>query len=147
LKAFAVKHVVKKQGPLISVLKAVREQPYSFTSKQREARASLGCKIYVIEVLVELRQTVYRLGYCYRAHDFIEGAGGTLWKGRFKFKNIAKPGVRPEGVYFERPVIINDPSFIAWYKTKTYGMCEIPQNYVVTLDRLISNSQNDAHPF
>ena len=59
--SFAVKHIVEEQGPL--VLKAVRKQPYSLTSKEHEARlAARGRNVYVIEVIVELTQRIYRLG-------------------------------------------------------------------------------------
>ena len=52
--AFAVKHIVgnRGQGSLVSILKGVRIQPYSLTSKSREAKlAALGCNVYVIEVI------------------------------------------------------------------------------------------------
>lgn len=137
--------MAKEQGPLVSILKTVREQPYSYTSKKREALAAIGCKIYVIEV-VGSRQREYRLGYCYKAGEYHYGVGGARWKGRFKFKNVAKAGIRPEGVYFEPLVIITDPDFIGWYKS-VRGMTEIPSRHRVTLESLVSNPVHKAKPF
>jgi hypothetical protein len=146
LRGFAVKHVAKEQGPLVSILKTAQEQPYSYTSKKREAFAAVGCKIYVIEVVVVSQRREYRLGYCYKADEYHCSAGGTRWKGRFKFKNVAKAGLDPEGVYFEAPVIITDPDFNEWYKS-VQGMTEIPNRHLVTLESIISNPANKAKPF
>jgi hypothetical protein len=147
LAAFAVKHIVEEQGPLVAILKTVLKQRYSLTSKKHEAFAALGCTIYVVEVVVESRQRVYRLGYSYRAYECYEGAGGALWKGRFKFKNAAKADVTPEGVYFERPIEIDDSDFTDWYKGETRGMTEIPHKHVAMLERIIANPANRARPF
>lgn len=145
--SFAVKHIVKEQGPLISILKAVRKQPYSLTSKEHEARlAAQGRNVYVIEVLVELTQRIYLLGYRYRAWECYEGAGGALWKGRFKFKNAAKSSLS-EGIYFDRPIVIVDADFNEWYKGETLGMTEIPEKHVAVLERLIDDPANNALTF
>ena len=147
MESFAVKHIVEEQGPLVSILKTVRKQPYSLTSKEHEARlAARGCNIYVIEVIVELTQRIYRLGYRYRAWECYEGAGGAPWKERFKFKNAAKPGPS-EGIYFDRPIVIADPDFNGWYKGETLGMTEIPEKHVAVLERLIADPVNNALPF
>lgn len=145
--SFAVKHIVEEQGPVVSILKAIRKQPYSLTSKEHEARlAARGRNVYVIEVIVELKQRIYRLAYRYRAWECYERAGGALWEGRFKFKNAAKPSLS-EGIFFDCPIVIADPYFNEWYKGETLGMTEIPEKHVVVLERLIADPANNALPF
>lgn len=147
MSAFAVKHIVEEQGPLFSIMEAVRRQPYSLTSKEREAKLSaMGCNVYVIEVIIESTKRIYRLGYRYRAWECYEGAGGALWKDRFKFKNMARPDA-PEGVYFDRPPAIDDSDFNEWYRRETLGMIEIPERQVAVLEQLIADPENNAKPF
>jgi hypothetical protein len=147
LASFAVKHIVKDYGRLASLMETVQRQPYSLTSKSVEARsAAKGCNVYVIEVIVESRKRLYRLGYRYRACECYESAGGTLWKGRFRFKNASNSS-SPEGVYFEHSVLIEEPAFNDWYKMESHGMTKIPEKHVETLELLIAANASEAFPF
>lgn len=146
--AFAVKHIVKELGSLTSILKTVRKHPYSFTSKESEARlAAQGNNVYVIESDSESSTRIYRLGYRYRAHKCYELAGGLLWNDRFKFKIAAGLSAPFDGIYFEHPITIDDRTFIEWYKGETLGMTEIPEKQIKTLERIIADPANSSHPF
>jgi hypothetical protein len=148
LLSFAVKHLVEEQGKLNTSLKEFRKQPYSYTSKEYEARqAAQGNNIYVIEVIVESNQRIYRLGYRYKAQECFEKAGGELWKDRFKYKNTTKYGIPVEGAYFDNPVVIKNAGFTEWYKGESLGMAVIPSVYVDILEEIISNPANGAKKF
>ncbi|OYW35721.1 MAG: hypothetical protein B7Z35_14550 [Hydrogenophilales bacterium 12-61-10] len=132
--AFAVKHLAYERGPLIKIMKRVKAQPYSFTSKEPEASNAIGHYVFVIEVRKERGETTYWLGYKYRACDKVKPAGGGLWDSEFKFKNIASQP--PDGAYFENPVQITDHRICNWLTTKQPGMAEIPPTLVPVLDEL-----------
>jgi hypothetical protein len=38
MSAYAVKHIEENRGPLASIMKDVKKQPYSLTSKEPEAK-------------------------------------------------------------------------------------------------------------
>ena len=133
--AYAIKHLEKEYGPLANLIKKIKKQPFSLTSKKAAAEdAATGKFIYVIEVLRDKSITSYRLGYKYKATECFTAAGGALWEGTFKYKNTVKYGAASEGKYFEKPILITDPKFIEWYKAETYGMARIPDECIDTLE-------------
>jgi hypothetical protein len=146
--AFAVKHIEEERGPLASIMKKVKKQPYVFTSKKAQAiDASMGGWIYMIEVLRGKGITSYRLGYKFKASEKYEGSGGALWEGKFKYKITVAYGVSLEGMYFDEPVVIDDAAFISWFKSETLGMAKIPSEYIDTLEKTFSDLKNDAKSF
>lgn len=144
--AYAVKHLVSEHGPLSRIMKDVKRTPHSFTSKEAEATgAALGCDVYVIEVRVARNERSYWLGYKYRAHEKYSQAGGSLWRGEFKFKNAARGGEPATGVYFDEPIRIEDSAVCQWLAAKQPGMSEIPEHLLGALDGHIQAA--DARPF
>jgi len=147
--AYAVKHIVEDHGLLARMMKDVRRTPHSYTSCEPEAtQASLGNDIYVIEVRAETKSArSFWLGYKYRAYEKYPPAGGGLWRGRFKFKNAARPMDRAQGAYFDTPVEIVDVDANAWLREKTPAMAEMPEHLVDALDALIDNPEHGAKLF
>ena len=146
--AYAVKHLVSDHGPLSTIMKDVKKTPYSFTSKEPEAtEAAAGRFIYVIEVRVEKGTRTYWLGYKYRAYEKVRPAGGSLWKGEFKYKNSARWGEPATGVYFDEPIQIEDLSVCEWLAAKQPGMAEIPEPLIIALDAQIERAGSDARSF
>jgi hypothetical protein len=134
LPAYAVKHLAyeKKRGPIARIMKRVKAQPYSLTSKELEASNAIGSFVFVIEVCKEAaRTTTYRLGYKYRAADKVTPAGGGKWEGEFRFKNIAH--YPAEGQYLDPAVQITDKRTCEWLSKKQPGMAEIPPHLVEVL--------------
>ena len=74
-------------------------------------------------------------------------AGGGLWRGRFKFKNAARPMDRAQGAYFDSPVEIVDVDANTWLREKTPAMAELPEHLVEALEALIGNPQHGAKLF
>ena len=146
--AFAVKHILAEQGPLSAVMKDVRRVPYSFTSREREAKdAARGHFVFVFEVRNEGGRPSYWLGYKYRAHEAFSLAGGARYKGEFRFKNSATPGVPADGVYFDDPVLVPHPGVVEWLARKQPGMAQIPASLIPELDSIIADPRNGARPF
>jgi hypothetical protein len=147
--AFAVKHIVEDQGPLASIMKKVRKDPYSYTSKEPEAsQACYGGDIYVIEVRGAGKSArTYWLGYKYRAYEKYMRPGGALWPGDFKFKNAGRPSVLAEGAYFDVPVEITDAPLTEWLREKQRGMSEIPGHLVSAIDFIIKDPAHGAKEF
>lgn len=135
--AYAVKHLAYERGALSMIMKRVRAQPYSLTSKEPEASAAVGHYVFVIEVRREMGITTYWLGYKYRAADQVRSAGGGKWDGEFDPKNIASHP--PDGAYLDAPLEITDPAICKWLSTKQPGMAEIPSPLVSTLDDIVSH--------
>ena len=135
--AYAVKHLAYQRGPLAEIMKDVKAQPYSFTSKEPEASDAIGHYVFVIEVLKEKGITTYWLGYKYRAADKVRKAGGGKWNDEFDFKNIAH--YPPDGAYLDPPLRITDPAVCKWLSTKQPGMAVIPPLHVTALDVLFSH--------
>lgn len=133
--AYAVKHLAYKRGPLAGIMKRVKTQPYSLTSKEPEASNAIGNFVFVIEVRKESARMTYWLGYKYRAADKVTSAGGEKWDGEFEFKNIAH--YPPEGLYLDPALQITDDRICEWFSTKRPGMAEIPAQLVEGLDELI----------
>jgi hypothetical protein len=146
--AYAVKHLVSEHGPLARIMKDVKKTPYSFTSREPEASdAATGRYIYVIEVRLEKGVPTYWLGYKYRAHEKVRPAGGSPWKGGFKYKNSARWGEPATGVYFEEPIHIADPGLCEWLAEKQPGMAEIPEHLQPALDARIESAADTARSF
>ncbi|ADE15099.1 hypothetical protein Nhal_1991 [Nitrosococcus halophilus Nc 4] len=146
--SFAVKHIEEKHGALSSVLKNAKKQPYSLTSKEYEAHeAAKGRFVYVIEVLRVKGDTIYLLGYKYKARTVLAAPGVALWRGKFKYKNSVEYGIPSEGLYFDKPVLITDTGFIDWFKGETFGMAAIPVAHVKTLETLFKDPSNYAKKF
>lgn len=145
---FAVKHIARDYGLLSEIMKDVIKIPYSFTSKLKEASAAANANfIYVIEVRVEKGIRSYWLGYKYRAFEYSESVSNGLWKGKFKYKNSAKPTGKAEGKYFTLPVRIEDISTVNWLKSKQPGMAEIPRDIVASLELVLTTPSNNAISF
>lgn len=146
--AFAVKHIEQERGPLSSIMKKVKQQPYVYTSKLAEATAASksGC-VYMIEVLRDKGDTSYRLGYKFMAGEKYESAGGSLWEGKFKYKVTGTYPNHLTGMYFDKAVLINDDAFNTWFKAETLGMCEIPADHVQTLEKILSDPKSCAKSF
>lgn len=126
----------------------VKKTPYSFTSKESEAsEAAAGRFVYVIEVRVAKEARTYWLGYKYRAHEKVRPAGGSLWKGEFKYKNSARWGEPATGVYFDESIQIKDIELCEWLAAKQPGMAEIPEPLVVALDAQIKRAGSLARSF
>lgn len=146
--AYAVKHISDDRGPITSIMKNVKKQPYSYTSKPEKAEgAAKGRFVYVIEVQRVSGATSYHLGYKYRAREAHKAAGGSLWGGQFEYKNSVAYGVASDGLYFDSPVLITDSDFIDWYKSETFGMAEIPGHLLPVLESIFSNPSNGAKAF
>lgn len=146
--AYAVKHLAQDRGPLSKLMKRVKETPYSFTSKEPEATdAAGGSFIYVIEVRQDHGVRSFWLGYKYRAYEKVRPAGGSLWEGKFKFKNSARWGEPATGSYFDVPVQIEDAAFCAWLAPKDAGLAEIPADLLAAIDAQIANPANQARAF
>ena len=139
MSSFVVRHLPEDIGAVTSIYKEVRKTPSSYTSRKHEAEmASEGAFIYVIEREKAGRKNVYKLAYCYKCSEIFKKAGGSKWLGQFDFKNTVKYGNDSELRLFDPPIVITDPGFISWYKTKTLGMCELPSNQErVLLDMLV----------
>ena len=147
MSAFAVKHILEDQGPLIANLKEIRRTPYSFTSKEPEATAATGNNIYVIEVRCVGGNRTYWLGYKYQAREKFKLTGGRKWKERFDSKNSATPGTIAVGAYFDSLPEITDPALLEWLRSGTFGMTEIPSGQIAALDAIIANPMNCAKKF
>lgn len=146
--AYAVKHLASEQGPLLANLKAIRQAPHSYTSREAEATdAALGNDVYVIEIRREGAQRSCWLGYKYQAKERFRPAGGGLWKDKFKFKNAAAPGDVAVGAYFETLPQITDTAFCEWLHGQTHGMAAIPEAHAAMLDALIEDQGNGAKRF
>jgi hypothetical protein len=130
-------------------MKDVRRNPHVYTSKEAEATAAAnGGTVYVFEVCAsEKAGRTYALGYKYRADEKLSRPGGQLWDGTFKYKVCATPNTPAAGMYFDRPVIIEDAKLLFWLKAQTLGMAKIPSDMVATLDVLIADPANGAKPF
>lgn len=133
--AYVVKHLAYERGPLAGIMKKVKAQPYSLTSKEPEASKAIGNFIFVIEVRKEAARTTYWLGYKYRAADKVTPAGGGKWDGEFEFKNIAH--YPPEGQYLDPALQLTDDRIYEWLSTKQPGMAEIPAHLVEGLEELL----------
>ena len=148
MSAYAVKHIVEEQGPLLANLKTIRKTPYSYTSKEPEATdAALGSDIYVIEVRRESSLRTYWLGYKYRAKELFKPAGGGLWKDRYKYRNSAVPGDTAIGFYFEALTQIKDAPFCEWLSSLKPGMGKMPEDLVATLEAIIADPASGAKRF
>ncbi len=148
MRAFVVKHIVEEQGPLLANIKVIKQSPYSYTSKEPEASdAADGNEVYVVEVRREGSQRTYWFGYKYEANEKLRPAGGGLWKGRFKFKNSAKPATSARGAYFETLPQITDAALCEWLRSQTLGMAELPSSLRGALEAVIANPSNDAKRF
>lgn len=148
MSAFAVKHIVTDQGPLLNNINEIRRTPCSYTSKDAESNeAAGGGDVYVIEVRLEGKIRTYWLGYKYKAHERFKPAGGGRWKGKFKYKNSSVPGERAVGFYFEELPRINDVEFCDWLRSQTFGMAQIPNQLIATLEALIANPENNPLRF
>lgn len=146
--AFLVKHMVADQGPAMANLKDLRRTPYSFTSRDAEAKAAaLGNFVYVVEVHRDKQATRYLLAYKYKAYEVFRRPGTALWKDGFKFKNSAIPGEHADGAYFESPVEITDSGMNDWLEALPTGMAELPQDMSPALDALIDAPENSALDF
>ena len=145
--AYAVKHIVEEQGPLLANIKAIRKTPHSYTSREPEAsEAAAGGDVYVVEVRKEKATRTYWLGYKYQAKEKYKPAGGGVWKGGFKFRNSATPGDKADGVYFEVLPQITDVSLCQWLASQT-PMAEIPQTLIENLEAMIGAHAGDARKF
>lgn len=145
--AYVVKHLVSKHGPLSGIMKEVKETPHSFTSKELEATAAANSgDVYVVEVRSSNSKRGYALGYRYQAQEKFGLAGG-LWRGEFKFKVSATPGLPASGVYFDEPIRIEDENIIDWLSSKQPGMEEIPSHLVFELENIFANPANGAKRF
>lgn len=133
--AYAVKHLAYERGPLSRIMKQVKAQPYSLTSKEPEASDAVGNYVFVIEVRRDRGATSYWLGYKYRVADKVRPAGGGKWESEFDFKNIGH--YPPDGLYLDVPVEIADPDVRDWLSTKQPGMAEIPASLVAKLDTFL----------
>lgn len=148
MSAYAVKHIVEEQGPLLANLKTIRKTPYSYSSKEPEAlNAASGGDIYVIESRREGALRTYWLGYKYQAKELYKPAGGGLWKNRFKYRNSAVPGDTASGVYFEALTQIQDAPLCEWLATLTGGMGQIPDTLTAPLDAIIADPASGAKKF
>ncbi len=148
LRAFVVKHIVEEQGPLLANIKAIKQVPYSYTSKEPEANyAAAGKPIYVVEVRREGELRTYWFGYKYEANEKFKPAGGGLWKERFKFKNSATPGTAAKGAYFEALPQITDAALCEWLRSQTLGMAELPSSLFGAIEAIIANPSNGAKRF
>ena len=146
--AYAVKHVVGINGYLSTIMKHVKKNPYSYTSKRiKAAQAAIGNDFYVIEVRRVKAETTYWLGYKHRADLQITLAGGGFWKGKFKFKNMKTSASLAAGAYFDTPVRIDDLALNNWLRSPRQGMTEIPASLVPALELLLSNPTNGAKYF
>jgi hypothetical protein len=140
--------MVTELGPLSAILKGIKKQPYSYALNESEAtKAALGNDIYVIEVVVEARKRIYRLGYRYRAYECFVRPGGTPWSSHFKYKNTIKHGLPAEGMYFDSPILIQDQEFTEWCKREPSAMLELPAKYIDVLEGIFSLAVNGAHSF
>jgi hypothetical protein len=148
VKAFAVKHIEQERGPLSSIMKKVKKQPYVYTSKSAEAfAASSGGTVYMLEVIRDKKGTSYRLGYKFKAGEHFKKAGGALWECLFEYKITGTYPYHLDGMYFDEPVLIEDEEFNSWFKQETLGMCEIPAEHVQTLEKVFSEPSNSAKWF
>lgn len=148
METYAVKHLVKEQGPIIKLLPEIKKEPRSFTSKADMAEgAAKGCFVYVIEVTVKRKDTLYGLSYKYRCRETYKRAGGMKWRDKFTFKNTIRYGVPSEGKYFDNPVPISDTNFNTWYKNETFGMCLMPDTCTQVLEDLFDDVTNGAMKF
>jgi len=148
LSAYAVKHMVEEQGPLLANLKTIRKTPYSYTSKEPEAKdASSGSDIYVIEVRREGSKRSFWLGYKYQARELFKPAGGGLWNNRFKYRNSAVPGDRATGFYFEALTQILDAPFCEWLSALAPGMAQMSDGMTAALDAIIADPATGAKRF
>jgi len=146
--AYAVKHIAEDRGPIASIMKNVKKQPYSYTSKPEKAEgAARGRFVYVIEVQRDGGTTSYHLAYKYRAREAHKAAGGSLWGGQFEYKNSVAYGFASDGLYFDSPVLITDTDFIDWYKSETFGMVEVPDHFLQVLEGVFFDPSNGAKPF
>ena len=146
--SYAVKHPVDELGPLSKIMKRVKQTPFSFTSREPEAtEAAFGEFVYVFEVRLDKGVRTYWLGYKYRAFEKVRPAGGSLWDGKFKYKNSAKWGEPATGSYFDEPVQVEDPAVCEWLAVKQPGMAEIPPELLAAVDAQIANPANQARAF
>ena len=148
MSAYAVKHIVEEQGPLLANLKTIRETPYSYTSKEPEAAdAASGGDVYVIEIRREGALRTFWLGYKYRARELFKPAGGGLWKDRFKYRNSAVPGDTAIGFYFEALTQIVDVPFCDWLSSLKPGMAKMPEHLTAALEAIIADPASGAKRF
>lgn len=145
--AYAVKHIVEEQGPLLANIKAIRKTPHSFTSRETEATdAAGGGDVYVVEVRKDKAQRTYWLGYKYQAKEKYKPAGGGVWKGGFRFRNSATPGDTADGVYFEVLPQIIEAALCEWLSSQT-PMAQVPQPMIDHLEAIIAATANAARKF
>lgn len=128
-------------------IKEIRKTPYSYTSKHSKANeAAQGNYVFVIEVHRDGRKTSYSLAYKYKATEAFKRPGA-LWKDEFIYKNSSTPGDKAEGMYFEKPIEINQPNVNSWFLDLLPGMAEIPSHLVPELDSIVANPANGAKSF
>lgn len=148
MSAYAVKHIVEEQGPLLANIKAIKQTPHSYTSKEPEASdAASGNEIFVIEVRREGRHRTYWLGYKYQAHRRFTPAGGGKWKDQFLYKNSAEPMGKTVGYYFDALPKIASVAICDWLLSQTLGMARMPDDLAAQLDAFARLPVNGAKRF
>ena len=137
MSSYIVRHIPEDQGPVTSLYAEIRKVPFSYTNKKKEAElAAEGSNIYVVEREKQGRKNIYQLAYRYKCTECFRKAGGK-WLGKFDYKNTVEYEKNGELELLDPPLVITDPDFIKWYKTKNFGMCEIPAEYEAVLKAML----------
>lgn len=138
MSSFVVRHLPEELGNVKGIYKKIRKTPFSFTSKKHEAEmAATGKYIYVIEREESGKDIIYKLAYRYKCSACFKPAGSHKWLNKFNFKNTVEYGEEPDLQLLDPPKIITSPDFNSWYKTKTFGMCELPAVQEAILNSLL----------
>jgi hypothetical protein len=128
MSSYVVRHLPEDLGDVTTVFKQIKKVPFSYTSKNHEAEmASHGEFIYVVQREKVGREVVYKLAYRYRCTAVHRMAGSGKWLDIFEFKNTVEYGEDGQLKLLDPPEVITDDAFNIWYKTKTLGMCELPE--------------------